>query len=256
MTETGDWNRDTVSHSSSDSEDDDQHIYPQMNADLSMPGSVKPMIDVLVTGFGPFGDHNVNASWEAVKELEKIGVAHNINLVTVEVPVVYEAVKELVPTLWLEYKPQLVVHVGVSGIAEEVTIESCANNSGYYRPDVCGKTAPSECFKKNGEECIASGLDVAKICQDVNESNCLAMALTSHDAGRYLCEFTFYASLCRDRKRVIFVHVPPLGEPYTARELGHALRSVIISMLKQLNLYHPLSLSQEQQAAIDHVNKT
>ena len=29
---------------------------------------------VLVTGFGPFQNHTVNASWAAVQELEKMGV--------------------------------------------------------------------------------------------------------------------------------------------------------------------------------------
>ena len=40
---------------------------------------------VLVTGFGPFRHHPVNASWAAVQELEAIGISQPTQLVTKEV---------------------------------------------------------------------------------------------------------------------------------------------------------------------------
>lgn len=48
---------------------------------------------VLVTGFGPFLHHPVNASWAAVQELEKIGLQNSklrsaVPLVTREVSLV------------------------------------------------------------------------------------------------------------------------------------------------------------------------
>lgn len=228
--------------SSSSDEDFDPEMYPQMNPDLSMPGSTKPMITVLVTGFGPFGDHTINASWEAVKELRKMGVTHNVKLITHEIPVEYQTVKQLIPNLWNQHSPDLVVHVGVSSIAEEVTIETYAHNECYNKQDVTGNTAPSECYQKNGRDCLETGFDVAQLCMDINNGSCLAMAVPSKDAGRYLCEYTFYASLSQKSSCVAFIHVPPLGSPYSSVELGDALRCAIQSMLKQLNLYHPLPL--------------
>ena len=32
----------------------------------------KPQRSIVVTGYGPFGDHKVNASWEAVKRLKEL----------------------------------------------------------------------------------------------------------------------------------------------------------------------------------------
>ena len=32
----------------------------------------KPQRSIVVTGYGPFGDHKVNASWEAVKHLKEL----------------------------------------------------------------------------------------------------------------------------------------------------------------------------------------
>lgn len=59
------------------------------------------------TGFGPFGMHQINASWVAVSELAKLGIADDVDLVVQEVPVEYEAVKKMVPALWEKHKPSV-----------------------------------------------------------------------------------------------------------------------------------------------------
>ena len=72
------------SRSSSSTDCDSASEYPQLNDDLSMPGTQKRMATVLVTGFGPFSNYTENPSWQAVKALKTLGVAHNVNLVTLE----------------------------------------------------------------------------------------------------------------------------------------------------------------------------
>lgn len=64
---------------------------------------------VLVTGFGPFADHPVNASWEAVKLMNKDEIEKklNIELVQLEIPVTYENVDEFVPALWETHSPKV-----------------------------------------------------------------------------------------------------------------------------------------------------
>ncbi|XP_025066061.1 pyroglutamyl-peptidase 1 isoform X1 [Alligator sinensis] len=51
---------------------------------------------------------------------------------------------------------------------------------------------------------------------------------------RYLCDFTYYTSLYQSRGRSAFVHVPPLGKPYTAEQLGRALQAIVEEMLDVL----------------------
>lgn len=65
---------------------------------------------VLVTGFGPFGVHEVNASIESVKLLHSLNVEHElgIRLVTQEIPVIYEFVQTNIPKLWDAYKPKVI----------------------------------------------------------------------------------------------------------------------------------------------------
>uniref|UniRef100_A0A8C2PZ76 Pyroglutamyl-peptidase I n=1 Tax=Cyprinus carpio TaxID=7962 RepID=A0A8C2PZ76_CYPCA len=187
---------------------------------------------VIVTGFEPFGEHAVNASWVAVQELEKLGLGHHINLHVAEVPVEYQAVQRLLPSLWKQQLPQLVVHVGVSGMASTVTLEQCGHNQGYMRLDNCSFCPESRCCLEGGPDCIQSVIDMDTVCKRVNSSGLGVSVSVSKDAGRYLCDYTYYTSLFLGEGRSAFVHVPPLGKPYSAEQLARALRAVILEMLE------------------------
>ncbi|KAJ7424947.1 pyroglutamyl-peptidase 1-like protein [Willisornis vidua] len=62
--------------------------------------------DISDGGFGPFGEHAVNASWIAVQELEKLGLRDDVDLHVYEVPVEYQTVQRLIPALWKKHSPQ------------------------------------------------------------------------------------------------------------------------------------------------------
>ncbi|XP_054912926.1 pyroglutamyl-peptidase 1 isoform X2 [Poeciliopsis prolifica] len=152
---------------------------------------------VVVTGFGPFGEHTVNASWVAV---------------------------------------QLIVHVGVSGMATTVTLEKCGRNHGYKGLDNSSFCPDSQCCIVGGPDCINSVIDMESVCKRVTATAGLGVAVTvSKDAGRYLCDFTYYTSLYLSRGRSAFIHVPPLGKPYSGEELGRALQAIIREMLELLD---------------------
>ena len=65
---------------------------------------------ILVTGFGPFEGHEVNASWEAVQELynlkNDLSKEYNVNLIIDNVPVDYDYVSNKVPELWKQHEPE------------------------------------------------------------------------------------------------------------------------------------------------------
>ncbi|KAJ8383311.1 hypothetical protein AAFF_G00221710 [Aldrovandia affinis] len=191
---------------------------------------------VVVTGFGPFGEHTVNASWVAVKELQKLGLGPDVELHVHEVPVEYQTVKSMVPLLWEQYRPQLVVHVGVSGVATTVTLEKCGHNHGYKRLDNSSFCPDSQCCVEGGPECIDSIIDMDAICKRVTNLG-LGVSLSvsvSQDAGRYLCDYIYYTSLHLSQGRSAFLHVPPLGKPYSGEDLGRALRAILLEMLELL----------------------
>lgn len=75
--------------------------------------------NIVVTGFGPFGTHKVNASWEAVKLLReksgsKLQQLYNIDLIIEEIPVVYDHVASRVPQIWKEYDPLVISNYNYS----------------------------------------------------------------------------------------------------------------------------------------------
>ena len=100
---------------------------------------------VLVTGFGPFiKDHEKetyeeNPSWQAVKRLPSMGLKANGQDVIVEareIRVSYKHVREKVPALWEELRPDLCIHVGLSPSASTINYEKRASNHEYAKEDV------------------------------------------------------------------------------------------------------------------------
>lgn len=79
---------------------------------------------------------------------------------------------------------QLVVHVGVSGLAKTVTLEQCGHNKGYKRLDNCNFCPASQICMENGPDCIHSVLDMETVCKRVNESSIGVTLSVSKDAGR------------------------------------------------------------------------
>eukprot|EP00088_Acartia_fossae_P026326 TRINITY_DN27144_c0_g1_i1.p1 TRINITY_DN27144_c0_g1~~TRINITY_DN27144_c0_g1_i1.p1 ORF type:complete len:205 (-),score=36.52 TRINITY_DN27144_c0_g1_i1:264-878(-) len=196
---------------------------------------------IVVTGFGPFDGHPTNASWQAVQKIpqlwENSEYKKSVEIVTEEIPVSYSFVQGQVPSKW---KPvDFVVHVGVSGMASTITLETCANNSGYNRPDVDGSCPAGQVCNKECDdrlETLNTCLPVQQICQDLNDKlQEDGIEFTSScNAGRYLCEFVYYASLSQTENCTLFVHVPPLDQPYSQDELAKALVCIIEQITKFL----------------------
>nr|XP_022907322.1 pyroglutamyl-peptidase 1 [Onthophagus taurus] len=190
--------------------------------------------NVVVTGFGPFGIHSINASSEVVKSLpEKI---KDVNIIKFEIPVVYEIVDEKIPELWEQYQPILIVHVGVSERAQLITLETNANRTGYIKKDYhgcCHNTG--DICDDNSKDCLKTGLCINDICDHLNKSG-KVKACISNDAGRYLCEYIFYKSLYVDHTKVLFIHVPMLNQPYSCEQLTEGLIIIIEKALEMLML--------------------
>lgn len=206
--------------------------------------SDQPKDVVFVTGFGPFGNHVVNSSWVSVRELSEEGLGvDDVELRVAEIPVEYDTVRSTVPELWKKHKPKLMVHVGVSGIAKELTLEQQAHNDGYDKLDVQGclpshPSAPPHCCcspdEPGVEKCLVSRLRMGEVCDAVLKDPCDVQAVVSYDPGRYLCDFIYYTSLHINKCRTAFIHVPPLDKPYSGKQLADGLRVAIKAMLQQL----------------------
>uniref|UniRef100_A0A8C3X545 Pyroglutamyl-peptidase I n=1 Tax=Catagonus wagneri TaxID=51154 RepID=A0A8C3X545_9CETA len=87
----------------------------------------QPRKAVVVTGFGPFGEHTVNASWIAVQELEKLGLGDSVDLHVYEIPVEYKTVQRLIPALWEKHSPQVpLLHLLYVPVPEPRPLSLCS----------------------------------------------------------------------------------------------------------------------------------
>ncbi|GAA5957108.1 hypothetical protein JCM8115_003958 [Rhodotorula mucilaginosa] len=184
-----------------------------------------------------------------------------ILLSTSLLPVEYTAVEHLAPRLQQpDHKeetppPELVIHVGVSAGDSAIRLEQRARKFGYNSLDAAGNLAPStrsedvdvEGARRGfvGEEWEAAPeelrtvVDADKVIRWV-KSQGVAFISQSDDAGLYLCEYSFFASMATairlnpaNPTPVQFIHVPPVGQPYSAEELTSAIRLIVWAVVEE-----------------------
>nr|XP_021137251.1 pyroglutamyl-peptidase 1-like protein isoform X2 [Columba livia] len=179
------------------------------------PSQPVRLLCLIQRGFGPFRQYLVNSSWEAVK-----------------LPAVYQKAKEQVFKIWTTLQPLLTVHVGLASSAKALIIlEQCGKNKGYQEMDGCGFRPEGGCCMLDGPEKIESTINMKTLWKNISVEG--IDIIFSRDAGRYICDYTYYTSLYYGNGRAAFIHVPPLSNSVTAELLGKALQTIILEMLKQ-----------------------
>ncbi|XP_043777870.1 pyroglutamyl-peptidase 1-like protein isoform X2 [Cervus elaphus] len=153
---------------------------------------------VVVTGFGPFRQHLVNSSWEAVKELSKLGLGSDmqIELRILQLPVDYREVKQRVARIWEDLRLQFVVHVGVDPAAKAIFLEQCSKNRGYRDADIRGFRPECGVCLPDGPEVIASEVSMKAVSRRAAVQG--VEVAFSRDAGR-MC----HPAGCLELPRVI-----------------------------------------------------
>ncbi|EDW18185.1 pyroglutamyl-peptidase 1 isoform X2 [Drosophila mojavensis] len=206
---------------------------------------------IVVTGFGPFvGHEEINASWEAVQLLPESISCNGVDYVLEQrmVPVEYGAVDQAVEEIW-QSQPELVVHVGVSGVAKCVHVEKLAYNHQFRRPDNAGKFLENNTcsLPQHGKaNVLRCGLDVDMIVKVVNTicKNCVAAAdsdkpqnatIASKNVGSFLCGYIYLKSLDMDCNKCLFVHVPPIDKPFSTSQTADILYRIIEQCIQQIS---------------------
>lgn len=158
----------------------------------------------------------------------------NFKIAKRKVEVKYDFVDETVDEIWSQ-NPDLVVHVGVHGMANRIHLEKCAIN-GFDKPDYALKmlSDPTVCLKNSGScKILETKLNVDKITAHLNK-HYNPMFIASCDVGSYLCGYIYLKTLDRGSDKALFVHVPRINTPYTTEEMSHALLKVIEECLSEI----------------------
>ena len=167
-------------------------------------------MEILVTGFEPFGGESVNPSWEAVRLLpEEIGGARVRRLC---LPVAGERALGMIRTALCEHPADLVVSVGQAGGRYGVTPERVALNLDDYRiPDNDGLQPVDVPIEPEGAAALFSTLPVKAMVQAIREAG--YPSSLSDSAGTYVCNHVMYGVLSLLAREYPgakggFIHVP------------------------------------------------
>lgn len=191
----------------------------------------------------------MNSSWEAVKELSKLGlgVDTNTELRTLQLPVDYREVSRRLATIWEDLQPHLAVHVGMDTSTKAIFLEQCGKNRSYRDTDIRGFQPEGGVCLSGGPEVMHSVVNMKEVCRRVSLED--VEVAFSRDAGRYVCDYTYYLSLYLGDGHAALIHVPPLSHRLPARLLGKALQVIIQEMLEDSEEVQTQKYSSQREAA-------
>ena len=176
------------------------------------------MVKVLMTGFAPFGGEQSNPSWEAVRQVQ----AHRgTELRTEELPVTFAGAGRRMTELLQEFKPDLVVMVGLAAGRKGFSVERVALNLADARiPDNEGAQPVDAPVDSSGPAAIFTNVNAKRLAETLRQQG--VEAALSYSAGTYVCNHVYYTALRYIQlhmlpTKAVFLHVPCDAEQAAAR---------------------------------------
>lgn len=167
-------------------------------------------MQILLTGFEPFGGESINPSYEALTALpDRMG---GISLIKAILPVSFARSGPALETLLTDYHPDMVLCVGQAGGYAGITLERVAINlRDATMPDNDGLQPVDEPVVSGGPAAYFSTLPVKTMASVLKENG--IPASVSYSAGTYVCNNVMYTLLHLIQTRNLpiqggFLHVP------------------------------------------------
>lgn len=167
---------------------------------------------LLITGFDAFGGSALNPSWMAVETLpDRIG---DFVLCKLPLPTLFGKAAAIALEIAAQFRPDLILCVGLAGGRDAVTPERIAVNIRDARiPDNGGCQPRGERVDAGGPAAYFSTVPVEKMAQAIRDAQ--IPASVSNTAGAFVCNDLLYTLLHRydgTAVRVGFIHVPNIPE--------------------------------------------
>ena len=172
------------------------------------------MSKILITYFEPFGERTTNASKEVVSLISNFNIK--------ELPVSWSKVPSILDEIFIN-EPDYLFLIGEAGSYKEITVERTAHN--------ISKGKDNEGVNKENEEIIKGDKEVKTTLFDLSN----VPYRISDDAGKYLCNYTYYLALSKVKTcKVLFVHLPYIEEsgPNSLDNLKKDLLNIIETLSK------------------------
>ena len=194
------------------------------------------MKKVLVTGFEPFGNDSVNPAFEVINDLANETIP-NVNLITLNLPVVFgKAIDNLASVIEKE-QPNLVISLGQAGGRNAINIEKIGNNINHARiADNEGNQPNEEFIDPNGPAAYFTTLDISETAKSIKDAEIPVQV--SYSASTYVCNNLIYGTMHylhsqkkQEKIKYGFIHVPYLPSQVAAKP--KPLPSMSLEMIKK-----------------------
>ena len=179
---------------------------------ISNKGGKLPKI--LLTGFGPFGENDINPSKKTVMRLDGEQIK-GYEIVGLNVPTIYEKAIEKVVDKIEEIDPEIVISLGLAE-RKRISLERVAINVNDARiEDNEGNEPVDKLIDEDGPVGYFSTLPIREILNDMKDAG--IPTYISNSAGTYVCNNVMYGVLNHIEKndldiRAGFIHLPCLPE--------------------------------------------
>ncbi len=189
------------------------------------------MIDLIVTGFGPFPGAPFNFSKVVVDELI---LSHpSVRLTKHIYATEYGVVDKDAPKLLETVRPAAIISFGI-GNPDGIYLEQVARNNGTVsNPDAAGATWEGPIDAK-GPDTLPATLPLELIFERLSTEG--FQVNPSQDAGGYLCNFAFYKTALAalrlgDNAAVGFIHLPLILEEEVRGDIANDVRVAVNSIV-------------------------
>ncbi|ROM55931.1 pyroglutamyl-peptidase I [Pseudomonas canadensis] len=196
------------------------------------------MQTVLLTGFEPFDKDLVNPSWEAVRQLDGVQLAPDVQIVARRLPCAFATAGECLTRLIDELRPAMVIATGLGPGRSTLSIERVAINVNDARiPDNLGEQPVDTAVIADGPAAYFTTLPIKAMVKAVREAGIAASV--SQTAGTFVCNQVFYLlqhALAGSGVRSGFIHVPFLPEQVAGSQqpsmaLGRMVAGLQVALL-------------------------
>ena len=168
---------------------------------------------VIITHFEPFNGRETNASKEVVLSLKGDYEIRSL-------PVSWKRVVPFIDEI-LKEEPGYLFLVGEAGKYLDVTVEKYAHNISNGK-DIDGEEKNEEAIAEGKPFTLSTTFDLSKL-----------EATFSEDAGKYLCNFSYYYSLSNNKKsKIVFIHVPYVDDQNKKLEVINKTQKIIETLIE------------------------
>lgn len=208
-------------------------------------------MNVLLTGFDPFGGEPVNPAWEAVKRLDGLTLA-GATVHAVEIPTVrFKAIAKVQEAI-RTYDPDVVICIGQAGGRLAITVERVGINCDDFRiVDNEGNQPVDEPIVPGGPAAYFATLPIKKMVTALVERG--IPAKVSNTAGTFVCNHVLYGlldTLAHDpqKRRGGFIHVPYL--PQQAARLKDQPSMTLTTIVEALKVAVEVVVQNEEDSKV------